>query len=111
MTPNGSSTPDPDEMWEEFKKLICKLYELYGGDCADLDWGDEGEDGVRVVQTEFDNNGLPNFTSPGQEQQFRSDLDQLELVSNSNAVPPSAAAKADALSMIAAMRAALNGPA
>lgn len=103
---DSQSTPD---MWEEFKRLICKLYELYGGNCADLQWPEEGLAGVSTVEGEFDIHGLPSFPNPAAEQQFRDDLDALEAVCQSEAQPPSAAAKAVGLAMISGMRDALNG--
>jgi|GEM_PF-3564822 len=106
----GNGNPGTPDMWEEFKRLICKLYEMYGGNCDDLDWGDQGETAQATLEAEYEANGLPAFTSPTQEQQFRDDLDELEVVCQSSDVPPAAATKAVTLVMIADMQSDLNGP-
>ncbi len=98
-----------DELWEEFKVLLCKLYEIYGGDCADLDWGDEGDGEVVIAQVQalFDANGSPIFATPQEEQDYRDLLDDIEQNMGDGDNPISATTKAAAQSMINAMQAAL----
>jgi hypothetical protein len=97
----GNTTPS---LYERFKDLMCKLYEAYGGDCSQLPWHDEGVSAVANVQAEFDAHGLPSFSNPSEEQQFWNDVDELEDVCGETETPPSAQAKADALSLIGDFR-------
>lgn len=80
---------DPGVPWIELiRDLICKLYQEWGGDCADL--GTVPTAWIDSVENEYQQNGAPEFENDAERQACLANLTQLEnaLASSANSLSP-----------------------
>lgn len=63
---------------DELKELLCELYKLWGGDCADLVWADNGVSASQTILSAYQQHGAPSFGTPAQRTAFLSMLDQID---------------------------------
>jgi hypothetical protein len=61
---------------DDLLDLLCKIYQLFGGDCSDFD-GDPHK-AVSQLVLAYSNQGAPKFPTPGDQAKFLALLDELE---------------------------------
>ena len=66
----------PSSSWvERLLELICKIYEQFDGDCAELT---TPEGAIATVVNAYNTNGAPQITGESERQSFLDDLTDLE---------------------------------
>jgi hypothetical protein len=70
---------ESDPLWYVvLQELMCRLYKTFGGDCADLDWGDGGPVALETVRSAFEEQGAPVSASQQQADTFFSNLEAID---------------------------------
>ncbi|MCB9845678.1 MAG: hypothetical protein H6811_06810 [Phycisphaeraceae bacterium] len=65
--------------WQDLlQTLLCALYEVLGGACADLNWGGTGQAAIEAVILLFETRGLPSFSGQADVELFVHQLDVIE---------------------------------
>jgi len=67
------------EWYEDFKELVCRIYEIWGGDCDDLQWPDGGQEEINTLNN-LSNNGtqLPGFASDKERAEYETVIGNLK---------------------------------
>lgn len=100
----------PDSKWlEKFRRLLCDLYEFWGGNCDELPMG--VPERISFLNSLYQEQGPPPLTTQPQIDEFLALLEvmNLELNSPSNCLPP--ASTAEMRSLILALQAHFHPPA
>ncbi len=98
----------PNDWMQDLWDLICALYQMYGGNCADLPPRPKAAELAQFMWAVFNTKGPPNVSTPSTRIQFLSLMNQLESHLNlpANTLPADVTASFRAL--IAALRAAVG---
>lgn len=101
MPPPTSQTPE-QILWD----LICRLYRLYGGDCANLPKLPDHPpvELVQFIWDQYTNNGAPPVANADVLQELLDLLTELENFLNSSQNPLNATLTQSLLNLIAAIR-------
>lgn len=79
VRPSMSYEAESDPLWYVvLQELMCRLYKAFGGDCADLDWGDGGPVALQTVRSAFEEVGPPIFESQDKADAFFSNLEAID---------------------------------
>ncbi len=87
---------------KELRAQLCKLYEKWGGNCADLEL--EPGDWVGTVVSEYEAKGAPSFANNADKLKFLMDLDELEDLLKSPDNSLTGAENTELLGLIASLR-------
>lgn len=91
-------------IWIElFRRILCELYEQFGGDCDNLNWGQDVTVPVDQIRNHFNLNGLP----PGGTDDLVDDLIFVETLLASSQSPLSPAETAYVQSLVDDIQAAI----
>lgn len=63
---------------DRLRELICKIYQEWGGDCADLFPIAETSGWIDLVIARYENDGAPTFGASAERQDYLNTLDELE---------------------------------